>query len=150
MKKIVSVLATVGLTAGLLVWSGGPAAASPACTKIGFPQSTTGNFLAVPAIREDSLRESTHCHLQRGYANAAVWQLQYNITWCYRGRGEAVLNIAVDGQFGPKTQAALRRVQEIEKIKVDGVYGPQTRSAMLHRQYDWEEQDPNICRKLGW
>jgi peptidoglycan hydrolase-like protein with peptidoglycan-binding domain len=150
MKKIVSALATVGLTAGFLVASAGPASASPPCTVIGLPQTTSGNFLAVPATRRDSLRSSTHCHLQQGYANEAVWQLQYNITWCYRGYNEAVLNIRVDGQFGPKTKAALKRVQQIERINVDGTYGPQTRSAMLHRQYDWEEQDPNICRKLGW
>ena len=148
MKKIVSVLATVGLAAGLLVASGGPASASPPCTTFGYAVAASGNILAVPATNGGA--SPFHCHLQRGYSNRAVWYLQYSITWCYRDYREDVLNIAVDGNYGPKTQAAVRRVQEIEHIKVDGTYGPQTRNAMMHRQAEWEEQDPNVCRKLGW
>ncbi|WP_370615247.1 peptidoglycan-binding domain-containing protein [Mumia sp. Pv 4-285] len=146
-KKIITVLATAGLTAGLVLASGGPAAASPACTTNGYGVTRSGSILSVPATSGGSL----HCHLQEGYSNRAVWQLQYSITWCYRGYGESVLNIGVDGNFGPKTKAALRRVQQIERINVDGVYGPQTRDAMMHRQDSWEgDQDPNVCRKLSW
>lgn len=148
MKKIVPILSTVGLAAGFLLASAGPAEASAACTTKGYGVTRSGNILSVPATGSGSL----HCHLQEGYyGNTAVWYLQYSIAWCYRGYGEAVLNIAVDGNYGTKTKAAVKRVQEIERITADGVYGPQTRDAMMHRQDEWEgDQDPDICKKLSW
>jgi peptidoglycan hydrolase-like protein with peptidoglycan-binding domain len=147
-KKIASVLAIAGLATGLGFVSAAPASATAACTTNGYGVTRSGNILAVPATAGGSLQ----CHLQLGYyGNTAVWYLQYSIAWCYRGYGEAVLNIAVDGNYGPKTMAAVKRVQQIERITADGVYGPQTRDAMMHRQDPWEgDQDPNICRKLSW
>ncbi|MFD8077975.1 peptidoglycan-binding protein [Streptomyces sp. NPDC059718] len=148
MKKIVPILSAVGLAAGFLLASTGPAEASAPCTTKGYGVTRSGNILSVPATGSGSLQ----CHLQEGYnGNTAVWYLQYSIAWCYRGYGEAVLNIAVDGNYGPKTKAAVKRVQQIERITADGVYGPQTRDAMMHRQDEWEgDQDPNICKKLSW
>lgn len=144
-RKIYSALAAVGLTAGLLVTSGAPASASPGCTHKGLAVASTGNIVAIPATSSGD----DHCHLQQGYASAAVRTLQNSINWCYRGRGEAVLKIAVDGNYGPATKAAVKRVQQIAKITADGVYGPGTRDKMLHRQDVWEgDQDTNVCRRL--
>ena len=37
-------------------------------------------------------------------------------------------NAEIDGEFGPQTETALRKFQEIAKIKVDGKFGPETKS----------------------
>lgn len=42
---------------------------------------------------------------------------------------------AIDGDFGPKTEAALRAFQRDARIEVDGVFGPQSRAAMEDRYY---------------
>jgi peptidoglycan hydrolase-like protein with peptidoglycan-binding domain len=141
MKKIASVLATLGLTAGLVFMFGGSASASLPC-KVGLTVTgRDGNLITVPATSGGS----TWCHLQRGYSNEAVWYLQYSIVDCYRGWGE-VVNIAVDGNFGPKTEAAVKWVQQHHGITADGIYGPQTRNAMLHRHADWPDQEPGCSR----
>lgn len=41
----------------------------------------------------------------------------------------------IDGDFGPRTEAALRAFQHDAHIEVDGVFGPQSRTAMEDRYY---------------
>lgn len=43
---------------------------------------------------------------------------------------QGVLNVAVDGDFGPHTEAALRAYQSAEGILADGVCGPRTWAAI--------------------
>ena len=38
----------------------------------------------------------------------------------------AMASLAVDGAWGPKTQAAVKSFQSIKGIRVDGIVGPQT------------------------
>ena len=38
--------------------------------------------------------------------------------------------LAVDGEFGPKTEAAVRRFQKVYKLEIDGIYGPKSYAAM--------------------
>ncbi len=45
-------------------------------------------------------------------------------------RLQAALHVAVDGEFGPATEAALRRLQAREGLAVDGVAGPATWHAL--------------------
>ena len=35
----------------------------------------------------------------------------------------------VDGVFGPKTEAVVKRLQELQSLEVDGIVGPKTRGA---------------------
>lgn len=68
-----------------------------------------------------------NCELRRGDTGEAVKQLQNTMDICYREE------LVTDGQFGPATQAALRRVQAKAGTAADGIYGPNTRRAMLHQ-----------------
>jgi peptidoglycan hydrolase-like protein with peptidoglycan-binding domain len=57
--------------------------------------------------------------VRRGDTEHPVRTLQHLL----RAHGE---NVAVDGIFGPRTEAAVRAVQTSAGIPVDGVVGPQT------------------------
>ncbi len=45
-------------------------------------------------------------------------------------RLQTILGIAVDGDFGPKTEAAVRRYQSMQGLHADGVVGPATWRAL--------------------
>src|SRR5690606_31990677 len=62
--------------------------------------------------------------LRRGSRGPAVEALQLALN---RSRGE---RLAVDGVFGPATEAAVRRAQAAARIAVDGIVGPQTRAVL--------------------
>ncbi len=51
-------------------------------------------------------------------------------TWDAVTRLQAALHVAVDGEFGPETEAAIRRLQARHGLTVDGVVGPQTWNAI--------------------
>jgi peptidoglycan hydrolase-like protein with peptidoglycan-binding domain len=57
--------------------------------------------------------------VRRGDENHPVKTLQYLL----RAHGQ---NIAADGIFGPRTEAAVRAVQQASGVGVDGIVGPQT------------------------
>jgi peptidoglycan hydrolase-like protein with peptidoglycan-binding domain len=61
---------------------------------------------------------------RRGDQQHPVQTLQYLL----RARGHA---IAVDGIFGPQTDAAVRAFQQQNNLLVDGIVGPQTWSALI-------------------
>lgn len=63
--------------------------------------------------------------LRRGSQGAAVVELQVKLN----GAG-ATPPLAVDGIFGPKTQAAVIAFQQAKKLQVDGIVGPQTWGAL--------------------
>jgi peptidoglycan hydrolase-like protein with peptidoglycan-binding domain len=62
--------------------------------------------------------------LRRGAKGEDVKRLQALL------RSHGFPNLAVDGDFGPATEAAVRRFQSEHKLVVDGVAGPQTWAAL--------------------
>ncbi|WP_019814034.1 M15 family metallopeptidase [Saccharomonospora saliphila] len=60
--------------------------------------------------------------LQRGASGSDVTQLQIRVAgWVSYGE-----NLAIDGQYGPATEAAVKRFQSGYGLAADGVAGPQT------------------------
>src|SRR3954468_8734956 len=62
--------------------------------------------------------------LRRGAKGEDVKRLQALL------RSHGFPNLAVDGDFGPATEAAVRRFQSEHKLAVDGIVGPQTWAAL--------------------
>jgi len=63
----------------------------------------------------------------------AIRALQWNLNSCYRA------GLVVDGSYGPRTRAAVQKVQRQYGLTADGVYGPATRSAMNWRLYNYSK-----------
>ena len=57
---------------------------------------------------------------------------------------EAETDLAIDGIFEPKTEAAVRVWQENQQLRVDGIVGPQTWTSIL----EFDDEDQNIMRNL--
>jgi zinc D-Ala-D-Ala carboxypeptidase len=70
--------------------------------------------------------------LRRGMSGGDVTKLQIRIAG-YPGSGGV---LAIDGAFGPGTEAALRRFQSAYGLGVDGIAGPQTYSKLYALQDD--------------
>ena len=64
-----------------------------------------------------------------GHGCEAVRQLQQLLSHRY--------NVAVDGQFGPGTEAAVRQFQADNGLVVDGLVGPATWALLVESQY-WD------------
>jgi Putative peptidoglycan binding domain len=54
------------------------------------------------------------------------------VVWAQQHLVSAGYSTAVDGDYGPSTQAAVERFQAAEGLTADGVVGPATWSALLH------------------
>jgi peptidoglycan hydrolase-like protein with peptidoglycan-binding domain len=64
--------------------------------------------------------------VQRGSTGPAVSAVQHNLRFAY-----GFTSLAVDGIFGPMTQAAVQSFQARFKIGVDGIVGPITWNTLL-------------------
>ena len=64
--------------------------------------------------------------LNQGSEGLAVAVLQAFLKFCGFDNNELV----VDGEYGPKTAEAVKRLQRYLKIEEDGNFGPQTREAL--------------------
>lgn len=70
--------------------------------------------------------------LQQGASGADVTQLQIRVAgWVASGE-----NLALDGQYGPATERAVRRFQSGYGLGVDGIAGPQTFNKIYELQDD--------------
>ncbi|MFB7452708.1 D-Ala-D-Ala carboxypeptidase family metallohydrolase [Streptomyces sp. NPDC056194] len=84
----------------------------------------TGLALAGPAAAY-----SWPSQLSRGSSGAAVKELQIRIAGWAAGSAQQTF-VSLDGDFGPGTEAALRRFQAAYGLTVDGVAGSQTFSRL--------------------
>jgi hypothetical protein len=112
-------------------------AALPTCTGTTYGELWNGAWSdIVPAAGGDY-----RCRLSRGNTGEGVRALQMNLNACfnatmlYAAPGHWWAWLAEDGQFGPKTEQALREVQWFLGISSDGIYGGDTRRAMSY----WQE-----------
>lgn len=86
------------------------------------------------------------CALRQGSTGAGVWRLQFTLNYCYSQVTGTWLSL--DGEFGPRTKAALVKVQEHHGISNDGQYGPQTARTINHPA-DMQTGDAP-CGTLSW
>jgi peptidoglycan hydrolase-like protein with peptidoglycan-binding domain len=118
-RRVASTLIALGLALAAAVVNPLPASAAlPTCTT--WRVHNEGN---VPATGSGSV----DCLMSQGAMSEGVRFLQYSLIYCYGA------NIASDGEFGPRTKAALRSAQQQAGAAQDGRYGPETRRKMLHR-----------------
>ncbi len=84
--------------------------------------------------------------LQKGMSGADVKELQIRVAgWAASSPQQTY--IALDGDFGPMTEAAVKRFQSAYGLEIDGIVGPQTQAKLnslessdgstLH--FDWSE-----------
>ena len=127
------------------------AATTPTCTGTTFVHGAhTGDpldVILVPTVGNGS--GNWHCLLTEGDDNSAVARLQLGMDDCDRIAGVVTVfspPLAVDGDFGPKTESALVKVQAFWGVPDDGVYGPVTAVAM-----DWPVRDSGggACDHIG-
>jgi peptidoglycan hydrolase-like protein with peptidoglycan-binding domain len=96
-----------------------PAEAAPQCTSYAVYHGAN-----VPSVGRGG---SVNCQMGQGAQSEAVLYLQYTLNYCYNA------GLSQDGDFGPRTRAALVSAQRSAGAAADGVYGPETRSKIMHR-----------------
>ena len=92
---------------------------------------TRAAFLSAPSLAVRAVDPAADVpYLEPGDTGSAVstWQAALN-RW-FEARHDDT-RIAVDGVFGPRTEAASRVFQDAQRITVDGLVGPETRAAMM-------------------
>ncbi|MFJ5779943.1 peptidoglycan-binding protein [Streptomyces sp. NPDC093094] len=119
--KLKRTLATLGaaaaITAGMFTVSPAAQAAIPGCTA--YTTYFSGDFYTkIPTIGTNG---TPYCTLRSGASGMQVYYLQETLNHCYRQDLGTL-----DGKFGPRTAAALARVQASLGLTADGIYGPQT------------------------
>jgi peptidoglycan hydrolase-like protein with peptidoglycan-binding domain len=134
--RLASAGAIVALVVGGLVGLASPASAStPHCNDNGTWYNVT-DYLYLPVYL---YRYSVNplCILKVGdYNNDGVQSLQWGLNACY---GQ---HLALDGDFGSLTKAALQYAQHKANVTADGVYGPITARAINHPTMN------GLCSKL--
>jgi putative peptidoglycan binding protein len=123
MSRRRTLLAVLPSVIAAALFTVGPAtsasAATPQCNQAldALPDSAAGGIW-VPIAANGS----SNCWMARGNYSGGVWALQRALRFCY---GQ---NIAVDSDYGPRTEAALYTVQGWIGARQDGGYGPETAS----------------------
>jgi peptidoglycan hydrolase-like protein with peptidoglycan-binding domain len=133
---ITVITAVLIATSGVAVVTEGTAFAQSSCTNGSDFQNTKGYPATVPTV--GAATHQANCELGVGNISTGVVYLQESLNTCYG------YHLALDGNYGSMTQAAVEHVQSVTHITVDGIYGPQTRNAM-----QWAPPNvPGACSKL--
>ncbi|MDQ7808646.1 peptidoglycan-binding domain-containing protein [Amycolatopsis sp. A133] len=142
-RSVSAVMALLMAAVIVSVAAPGIAQAAASCNSFTTYGSETAH-VRVPSIGWDS--GVIECELGRGNIGDAVRVLQVSMRSCY---GQ---NIADDREFGPKTQQALRNVQNLLGVPSDGRYGPQTRRAgflfAAYPTFETWNPTPGACYRL--
>jgi len=117
-----AVLVAASGIAGVTLAAAAPASAQASCTGSSGYTDVKGYGVLVPTIGNNTHQDN--CELGLGNDSQAVVALQETLDGCY---GQ---HLAVDGDYGPLTQAAVEVAQRDAHVTVDGIYGPQTRNAI--------------------
>jgi len=105
-----------------------PAPASPTRTQTRTQRQQTNRQ---PATRNPAQRQSISSErpiLRLGMRGSAVTQLQQRL------QSLGLLQGAVDGNFGPTTEAAVKAAQQRFRLEQDGVVGPSTWDAIMQQR----------------
>ena len=128
-----AVVMAVLASGGVLAATAGPAgAAVPTCNEATRKYSVSNQYMFIPVYYSTL---SPQCNMRRGNKNNGVKYLQRVM------RDQYDYAIAVDGDFGPATENALKALQRRLGISADGVYGPQTRDAICWPLWEY----PDSC-----
>ncbi len=119
------VVVSAGLLAGLVLATGTASAASSVGWCDGVKIVPHGDYGHTRRYPMHSATGSLHCTLARGASGSAVRALQMALKQC-----NYAPNLDVDGDFGDKTEAALRHAQDKKGVDDDGIYGPITGAAL--------------------
>ncbi|TDC60588.1 peptidase M15 [Micromonospora sp. KC207] len=116
------------------------------------PGAAVATLVAAPAAHADGCYTWTR-DLYEGRSGEDVRQLQIRVAG-WAGRRDIV---ETDGNYGPKTAAAVRRFQSAYGLPADGIAGPQTYTKLYALQDDdctpahfsYSEMDDG-CGRGGW
>jgi peptidoglycan hydrolase-like protein with peptidoglycan-binding domain len=126
-RKILTIGATALAAAALAMVTGTAEAASAAPVAFAKPATAAAPAANTVTTRVTALAYTPPArNLAPGMKGADVKALQQRLSALKYYPG------AIDGQFGPDTQAAIWAFQEINGIKVTGVVGAATKKALVH------------------
>ncbi|NLU80066.1 peptidase M15 [Micromonospora sp. HNM0581] len=119
---------------------------------LALPGAAIASVVAAPAAHADGCYTWNRT-LYQGRSGSDVRQLQLRIAG-WAGNNDIV---ELDGRFGPKTAAAVRRFQSAYGLEVDGIAGSQTYGKLYQiqddnctpRHFSWSEMDEG-CGGSGW
>jgi len=113
----------------ILRWAGVAGTAALTMGLAALPAASNAATQAVPQARSALCNiTSAQPTLAEGSSGTAVKQAQCELNWAYAN--DKGLQLAVDGQFGPKTLTVTKDFQRCVHLAVDGVIGPNTWSLL--------------------
>ncbi len=122
------VAATVGVAGGLMVTGSAlsaqaaPVTATAAVARVAAaPATATAAVTALPSAAAPAYLTVTLRQGNPYVSQNKILQARLNVLGA---------SLAVDGSFGPKTLAAVKKFQSSKRLEVDGVVGPITRGAL--------------------
>ncbi|MEU6073358.1 D-Ala-D-Ala carboxypeptidase family metallohydrolase [Micromonospora sp. NPDC047074] len=119
---------------------------------LALPAAAVATVVAAPAAHADGCYTWKR-NLYQGRSGDDVRQLQTRVAG-WAGNRDIV---EIDGRFGPKTAAAVKRFQAAYGLRVDGIAGPETYAKLYNlqdddctpRHFTFSEMD-NGCGIGGW
>ncbi|MFC8620030.1 peptidoglycan-binding domain-containing protein [Micromonospora purpureochromogenes] len=111
-------------------------AVSPLLAAPAYAASTCNTWRTYLGAYVPSYGTNVSCQMRRGNVSNGVLQLQQSMNICYEEmlRNRQLYPLGLDGNFGGRTESALKAVQSFHGITADGIYGGQTRDTMRHQR----------------